>query len=404
MANVIKYTGETIKASLGNLSDGHHLEFIHVKASSNDIVGLTTTEFKKFTGYATSSLSINTLSSASSNTVTITAYPQWNNSYSGASCTNTVEIRQATTFTKTKNTELWVGGTAEISYTLTYNPYDKGVGISVLEGAVSASSKPATAETHSLTVTAKKSGTSSVSFTPNTPKGEASKGSTTVTVRQPISAINVDKTSANVNSGGSVTIKIAVSATNANDSNATNNIYRSVVYHSFGGTATGSNSASAALTVAKSTTPTTALTLSNITKGGKITLAALAGTVNTDNAAVPTGVTVQKTINITLNNIAINLYSDSNCTITKTAEINAGDYFYVKITGGTGTNGTLSSTTSGIIIENTNQHTTISDNSGTSKVTVGSSLTGSFTLKFTPSNGSAVSKDITIKAPTLTLE
>ena len=399
---IVKYTGQQIKASLGNLSNGHHLAYTYVKASVNNYITGLTTEFKGFTGYNTDYLSIPNVISESSSNVTITAYPQWDNSYSGASCTNTVEVRQATTFTKTGNTELWVGGSATMSYTLTNNPYDKGVGISVNEGAVSASSKPATTATNSLTVTAKKSGTSSVSFAPNTTKGAASGGSTTVTVRQPISAINVDKTSANVNSGGSVTIKIAVSATNANDSNATNNIYRPVVYHSFSGTATGSNSTGAALTVAKGTTPTTALTLSNITAGGTITLSASAGAVTTNNAAVPTGVTVKKTINITLKTIAIDLYSDSGCTTTKKDEINAGDYFYIKITGGSGTNGTLSCETKNIniIIEKTN----ISDNSGTSKVTVGSDVTGSFKLKFTPSNGSAVSKTITIIAPTLILE
>lgn len=399
MANITKYTGEKITATLGGFANGHHFSSSYFKTDKVAINGLTT-YFKEFTSDNTGALSINLLeASTSSTTVTVTGKPKWDNGNFGADCTSKVEIRQSTTFNKSANTELWVGGTAIMSYTLTNTPYDRGVAISVADGALAAGSKVASTAAHSLTVTAKKSGTGTVNFAPNTTKGTTGAGNTTVTVRQPITAINVDKTSVNVNSGGSVTIKLAVSATNANDSSATTNIYRATLFHKFDGTASGSNSTSAALTVAKGTTATTPLTLTKITKGGTITLAALAGAPTTANTAIPSGSSLTKTITISLKSIAINLYKDSGCTTAKTAEINAGDYFFIKVTGGAGTTGTVSCATSGITIGTTS----ISDSNGISKITVANTVTSKFTIKFTPSNGTAVSKEVTIKTPTLTI-
>lgn len=404
MANLVKYTGETLTATLGTLADGHHLSYSYVKANSNYISGLTA-EYKAFKGASTGSLSItNSLVTSSgagtSSTVTITAKPYWDNGNFGAECSNTVEIRQATTFNRTPSIELWVGTTGTMSYTLTNTPYDKGVAINAAAGSISAISKAASASSTSATVTALKSGTSTVSFTPNTDKGSTGKGSTTVTVRQQITEIVVDKTSVNVNSGGSVTIGINVSATNTNDSNATANIYRPVLFHKFDGTATGSNSTSAAITVAKGTAAPKQLKLTNITKGGTITLAALAGAPTTTNAAIPSGASVTKTITISLKSLTITLYKDSACVQAKKENaINAGDYFFIKVTGGAGTTGTVSCTTAGITIGTAS----ISDNGGSSKITVATTVTSNFTIKFTPSNGSEVTKDVTIKTPTITL-
>lgn len=401
MANIIKYTGQTITAKLGALSNGNHFECSYFKADANSISGLTT-NFNKFSAISTSALGIPNLEpSTSASTITITGKPHWDNGNDGVPVSASVEIRQATTFYKTGNTELWVGGTAAMSYTLTNMPYDKAVSISVAEGPLAAGSKAASAPGTSLTVTAKKSGAGTVTFTPNTTAGLTGAGNTTVTVRQPITAITVDKTSANVNLGGSVTIKIAVSATNSNDSSATTNIYRPTLFHSFNGTATGSTSTSAALTVEKGTTATTALTLTNITKGGIVTLAALAGAPGTTNAAIPSGSSLSKTITITLKTISITLYKDSGCATAKSENaINAGDYFFIKVSGGAGTTGTLSCGTTGITIGTTS----VSDNGGTSKITVATNVTSAFKIKFTPTNGSAIeSASISIKTPTLTL-
>lgn len=404
MANVIKYTGESVTATLGNFATGHHFSYSLFKATGY-IPDLTSSTYRKYTSTSTGALGIlPTLNnSASSYTVYISGYPVWDNGNSGNEVRAAVEIYQSTTFTsKVTSTDIWVGTNTTVSYTLTNNPYNKGVSINVSEGGISSSSnKPASNSAYTLSLTGKKSGQSTVSVIPNQTRGNASLGSHVVKVYQPITEIHVNKTSVTVNKGGSVTIKLAVSATNSNDSSATNNIHHPIIYHKFTGTATGSIATSASKTVTIGTTPGTDLTLSNITAGGDLIIAAKSGLPTEETAAIASG-TLTKTIKISIGTIKFTFYSDSAYSTEKTDNaINPGDYFFVKVTNGIGESGTLSCTTGGITIDTTN----ISDNGGKSKVTVGSTVSSSFKIKFKPVNGSAVeSTTISIKIPTITLK
>lgn len=403
---VIKYTGQKIKATLENLTSGHHLAYTYVKASVNSYITGLTTSFTGFKGSSTSDFAIPSLSSASSYTVTITAYAKWDNGNSGATCTNNVQIRQSTRFTYTiDKTDAWVGQSFNASYTLNTLSYVKGVQISASATIFSASGadKPASSSSESITLSPIKSGSSIVEFIPSNKVGDYSLGSKIVKAYQPVTEIIVNKTSATVNPGGSTTIYIKVAATNENDRSATEHIHHPYIYHKFSGSANGSTSTSASLEVKRNTDTSagTALTLSNITKGGDLVIAAKSGLPTETTAAIASG-SLSQTIKISIGSISFTFYSDSAYSKTKTDnKINAGDYFFVKVTGGqTTSNGTLSCTTSGITIETAS----ISEQGGKSKVTVGSSVTGSFKLTFKPSNGAAVnSTSISIQAPTLTL-
>lgn len=406
MAGITKYTGQTIKATLGNLTSGHHLAYTYVKASANSYITGLTTSFTGFNGSSTSNFAIPSLSSASSYTVTITAYAKWDNGNSGASCTNTVEIRQSTQFTYGfDRTDAWVGQSFNASYVLNTLSYNKGVGISASATIFSESgaNKPASSSAHSLTLSPIKSGSSLVSFTPSNKVGDYSSGSRIVKAYQPVTEIRVNPTSVTINKGGSTTIYIKVAATNENDSSATEHIHHPYIYHKFDGTAEGSGSNSASLEVKRDTDTSvgTALKLSNITAAGDLIISAKSGLPTESTAAIASG-TLTKTIKISIGTISFTFYSDSAYSTKKTDnKINAGDYFFVTVTGGQNkSKGTLSCSKTGVEIETAS----ISEQGGKSKVTVGSSVTGSFNLTFTPSNGSAVnSVSISIQAPTLTL-
>ena len=405
-ANSYLYTGESTQLNISTTNSYVYGwdESAEVSLSAN--LGYVTKTPGKLSGTFNAPSALNSVSSSSA---TITAKTNQNKYSTAEKSTNiNIEIRQATTFTTTFSQGIdhymWVGDEITAAYILSYDPYDKGVTISVQEGGVNEAIKYSYDSAYSLPIIGIKNGTSTVNFTPNTKNGNTSECSYNVHVCQQVTDIHVDKTNINVSRGDSATIKIAVSAYNSNDYEATSHIYNNRVYHTFSGTAIGSGGTPTFLTVVNSESPKTELILRNITKGGTLIIGALSGSTTTNNAAIPSGSSLTKEIFITVgtNTNSITFYSDENYEISKTdGKINAGDYFFVKVTGGSGTTGNLSCSNTDIEIETTS----VSNNVGKYKVTVPSYATGSFTITFTPLGGGNVveSKSISIEAPTLML-
>ena len=428
MANTVKYTGETITATLGNLANGNHLAYSYFKSNSLLISGLSNKTYTAFVGSTTGEHSIVSSNSESSSTVTLTAYPQWDNGYYGYTCTSKVDIRQATQFrsglldpyssSENASAYMWVGETTRVSYTLTSPAYNKGVTISVQEGGVSSYTKAASDSSYTLTVVGKKSGESQVNFTPNTTRGNYTNGSGKIFVFQPIKGIYCPgNTIINVARGGNATIKLCILGDFQNQNNDYGKIHHKVLYHSFTGQAEGSTSTSARIEVKEGSpvesTNATTFSIRNITKSGTLTFAALSGSPLVANAAIPSGSSLTQTITINISQISIKLYKDKNCTIEKTENsINAGDYFFIKATSNYELTDTSNNTVGSIgNFYNSNSSINISitdigasSKSKLSKVTVPSNATGSFTIKFiSVDGGTPIDTTITIKPTTLTL-
>ena len=406
MANYTKYTGSIAFATIGNLASqanyvGAYFWAEDPKGTNAGVLNMGTSTAKVFiAGPNATKIEPSSISNLPSGTtyvnLDVNAQALWSNGQLSNIATNTVEVRQrANINTDRKASWVWNNSTTTVSYTFTQVPYNKAVKISAGTGAVTSTEKAASKSASSVTVTGAKKGTTTFTFTPSDGQTTAS---TTVECRQKVDKVNISDgtsniTDATVNSGASLTVYVGVSANNPNEADeatATANIYSAKVTQS--NTCGATCSVSSTFTASKAVTPTsstgTAVTLSNITESGKFT-------VTSDQA--PSNVIGELTI--TVGSITISLYGDSSCSKAKSAaDFNPGDSFYVKVTGGTG-NGTLSCNTSDVTIGTAS----ISSDGGVSKVTTANTVASDITLTFTPANGTAITKEVTYKAVTVTL-
>lgn len=421
MADLIKYTSQSLTGTVGTLQTGHHLSYCSFGTNADGIMkwskpnagaGITT-----YTATLPSTISGTTYTA----TVSAYAYFAYNNTYTVSNvATKTVEVRQHNTPTlAVAKTAAWVGENVAVTYTVTSNAYNKAVTVtasSTTYGSFPSSSSTATSSPATFSVTAAGAVTGGVTtFTAKATDPLQKTSSKTLTAYQPITELTTLSDtqkpfeSLTVNSGGSINCYVAAGAGTYTDIIARTGI--SVTYTFTGGFAvnglstTGSTGATVDVPGVSGNVDYVGITrggtgslvkMTNVTTGGTVTFKTFAGEASNINTSSLTQVTKQFTINIA--NIVVGFYSDAACTKAMTA-VNPGDYFYAKITGGSGT-GTIA------VTGGTSTVTTGANlNGGIAKISVNSAAANNsnVTVTVTPANGSVVSKSMSVKHITLTI-
>lgn len=415
MADIIKYTTQSLSGTVGTLQTGNHFSYASFGSNADAVLKWKITNAGNGVTTYTQTLpsSITAITGTYTATVNTYAYFAYNSTYTVSNvATKTVEIRQHNEpVVSASSNAIWVGETDTITYTVTSNAFNKGVTVSVPSttyGSFPSNTSSVTATPAVFTAlgsTNRSTTGSPVIFTATSADPVGTASTKTVVTYQPITAIKLasNSTGANqittltINSGGSAVCYVAADA-----GTYTNTIARTYIQgkSSIIGTVkinntTLTSTASDNITIAKSTGTFTTVTLDNVTAGGTVTFDTVVGPAGDATTSCYTKVT--KTLTITVESIALAFYSDAACTKTMSS-INPGDYFYAKVTGGSG-NGTFSCT------GGTVSTTSVSLSGGVTKVLVNSDAANNsnVTVTITPTNGTAASKNMSVKHITLTL-
>lgn len=419
MADLIKYTSQSLTGSVGTLQTGHHLSYCSFGTNADNIMKWKKTNAGNGVTTYTATLPSTISGTSYEAIVSAYAYFAYNNTYTVSNvATKTVEVRQHNTPTlAVAKTAAWVGENVAVTYTVTANAYNKAVTVTastISYGSFPSGSSTATSSPATFSVTQAMAVTGSVTtFTAKAADPLQKTSSKTLTAYQPITELTTFSDtqkpfeSLTVNSGGSINCYVAAEAGSYTDIIARTGI--SVAYTFTGGLSVDGMTSSG---VSQETIPGVSgsvdyvgitrggtgslVKMTNVTTGGTVTFRTFAGEASNSNTSSLTQVTKQFTINIA--SIVISFYSDAACTKAMTA-VNPGDYFYAKITGGSGT-GTIA------VTGGTSTVTTGANlNGGIAKISVSSTAANNsnVTVKVTPTNGSAVSKSMTVKHITLTL-
>lgn len=176
MANITKYTTQSINITASNIKNADHFKGLLIKSNDTALV--------PFTGYypreaSAAAVQVNagkTVSGSSAKTVTLELGAYFvgasNSTTIGTYPSQTIEVRQHNTISAVATKELWVGDSNTITWTDTSNAYTKTANISLSNGSLSSSS-----------LTGKTSGAASVNATTSGLSDSVSSASCVVTVK-----------------------------------------------------------------------------------------------------------------------------------------------------------------------------------------------------------------------------
>lgn len=210
MADITKYTSQSISVSTSNIKNTSHFKGIIVNTNDNTLI--------PFTGYymgntsASAKIADFISKSATSKNVTIDfgAY------FYGASYTytigeypsKTVEVRQHNTISSVTSRSIWVGDSNTINWIDTTNAFDKTAEVRLSNGSLSAQGSlssvvsgagKVTATTEGLSPSTSSSVTTTVTVISNDPIHKAA--SATWTIKNPVNTITPSTTALTVNAG-----------------------------------------------------------------------------------------------------------------------------------------------------------------------------------------------------------